>query len=136
MPEVCRAAVRLPSSPDLPPPLHCDLSCRQAQLLKALRLLGQLHEPANMDDMPDEDFTLLLHSLLPYPDHFVPGLLKHHFPIWQTSFELASRCLLAVNQLLVLKIMGEGVWIRFVHPNSQGKPWRRILLQNGGVCTA
>lgn len=45
VPEACGAAVRLPSSPNLLPPLHWDLSRLQAQLLEALHLLGQLHEP-------------------------------------------------------------------------------------------
>lgn len=42
-------AVMFPPSPALLSHLHCDLSCRREQLLEALRLLGQLHEPASTD---------------------------------------------------------------------------------------
>lgn len=86
---------------------------------------GQLHEARSAEHSPDDDFLQSLQALLPSPEHFTRGLLKRllkrHVPIWWAYFEHAAKGKLTMNHRVVLKIVKDGLTLRFVIPNSLGQ---------------
>lgn len=84
-------------------------------------MLNRLHDAGSKDHSSDDLFIQSLQAVLLNPDHFRPGLLKRHKPIWRTYFADAARKKLTANQLVVLQIVGEGVKLHFVNPNSLGQ---------------